>query len=146
MRQSGLSTLEILLACLIIGMLVTLSLPAFSDQVAKARRADAVGSLLNIQQAQELYRSNHVGYASSLMQLGQSEQSEGRYYRLSTSTEVATATVAYRALATAQNAQASDAACRYIALTVTGGVTLEQSGPTAALGNDATSNRLCWPR
>ena len=44
----------------------------------------------------------------------------------------------------ASGAQARDAACRNLRLSVTGGRTLRESGADERLANDEAANRRCW--
>ncbi len=50
----------------------------------------------------------------------------------------------YAAQALASGAQARDAACRSLRLSVSGGVTTRESGADERFGNDAAANRRCW--
>jgi type IV pilus assembly protein PilE len=148
MRPHGLSTLEIMTVCAMIGGLVTLSLPSFSEHTHAARRADGHSALLAIQQAQELYRSRHPTYAASMTALSLSDTSSQGHYRLSTqsSDEPDAKATHYRVLAVGQHAQANDQRCLYLAIDNQAGQTIERSGPTADLGNDSSANRQCWRR
>lgn len=148
MRPHGLTTIEIAIACAMIGVLVTLSLPSFSDHTHAARRSDGHAALLSLQQAQELYRARNAGYAGSLTALSLSDTSSQGHYRLRTETsrDPELAASSYRVLAIGQNAQATDATCRYLAVDAQAGQLVERSGPTEALGNDSALNRVCWRR
>ena len=82
-RVPGFSLFELLTALAIVGTLATVSVPAYQGMVAKARRSDALAAMLQVQLAQERWRSRHTSYASSLEVLGwSSPQSPDGHYRL----------------------------------------------------------------
>ena len=62
----GFTLIELLVAIAIIGILVTVALPAYQDFVRKGRRADARNALMAVQMAQEKYRGNHLAYATAM--------------------------------------------------------------------------------
>ena len=82
-RIPGFSLFELLTALAIVAILATISVPAYQGMVAKARRSDALAALLQVQLAQERWRSQHASYADSLAALGwSSPQSPDGFYRL----------------------------------------------------------------
>lgn len=80
---SGFSLFELLITLAIVAILASITVPSYSGLVAKARRVDALETLVEIQLAQERWRANNPAYASSLADLGwtSTESPEG-FYRL----------------------------------------------------------------
>ena len=52
----------------------------------------------------------------------------------------------YTLLASATGAQARDANCRHLRVSVDRGTTVRASGPTAETTNAAATNERCWQR
>lgn len=137
---AGFSLIEVLCALAIGAVLAALSWPSYQHAVLKARRADGLAALAHLQQAQELHRANHTSYGT-LADLQQSAASPRQHYQLSISHNTP---IGYRLLAQAQGAQQSDTGCLYLQLRVDGLNHTQESGPTAALGNNTAENRRCW--
>jgi type IV pilus assembly protein PilE len=138
--QAGFSLIELLCAMAIGAILAGLSFPSFQSAVLKARRADGLAALMQLQQAQERHRAEHLGYGT-LAALRQSATSAKGHYLLGISHTTPTG---YRLQAQAQGAQQADTACRHLQLRVDGLNHVKESGPTAALGNSSAENRQCW--
>jgi type IV pilus assembly protein PilE len=81
-RVLGFSLFELLTALAIVAILATISVPAYQGMVSKARRSDALAALLQVQLAQERWRSQHASYADSLAELGWSSphSPDGHYH------------------------------------------------------------------
>jgi len=139
-RAAGFSLVELLVATSISGVLASIAYPTFTGSVHKIRRTDALVALMQVQQAEERFRSDGSRYGS-LGEIGMTSMvADGRYV-LSVDTPTATG---YQALAVAAGSQMGDTGCRYLkVVAAVGGWTL-QSGSTAAVDNDATANRRCW--
>ena len=126
-KQSGFSIVEIMIAVVIMTVIAGVAYPSFMSSVRKSRRADAVDSFIQIQQAQERYRNNNSSYASNLTTLSFSSNSpttSAGYYTMSVS---ASATNSYTVTATAVSgkSQASDSqggsSCSTLTVAVTNG-------------------------
>lgn len=136
----GFSLIELLCAMAITSILAAIAWPSFQSSVLKARRADALASVMQLQAAQERHRSGHVAYGN-LRALGLPARSAQGHYQLSVSDEGASG---YRIMAQADGVQHADTACRYLQLRIVGVDQTRASGPTAHVGNSADENRRCW--
>jgi type IV pilus assembly protein PilE len=64
MSKKGFTLIELIIILAIVAILVALAVPSFIDTVRKARRSDAMESILDIHLSQERYRVNNPSYAS----------------------------------------------------------------------------------
>lgn len=117
--------MELSIAVGICGVLATIALPSFLEQLARGRRADATSSLQRLQWTQERYRRDHGRYAERLDQLNGSDRSAAGHYRLELR---ALGPDGYEALAWAQPSQARDRACPVLGLQVRGEISQYQPG------------------
>ena len=139
-HQRGFTLIELMLVMAVAGILSGVAYPSFMGQLQKIRRADALVSMLQIQVAQERWRSNNTSYGS-LAQIGVAVASSAGHYAIQVS---APSELAYEVLASAQGTQAHDAPCRYLRLRAEGGNLVQSSGPDTDTNNGAGSNRQCW--
>lgn len=134
----------------VIGVLAAVALPSFLDSLRKGRRAEAVASLTQVQQAQERWRANHALYNDDLSAapvdggLGINATTSGGYYQLTLSDVTASG---YTVTATAKSGtmQASDSACQKLVLRLAGGnifYTSVDDGGTS----DTSGAKRCWAR
>lgn len=150
-QQGGFTLLEILITVVVVGILGTIALPSFLDQIRKGRRSDAIQTLAQVQQAQERYRANNTLYGTRFIVVGGRMTGVGAssdanaatsfttpsgYY---TVTLPASSSSGYTATATAASSQASDAKCTSLSVAVAGGDT------TYSATGTATANQ-CWNR
>ena len=63
-RSTGFTTIELLIAVAIVGILATLAIPTFKGYVYRGRVSEAVTVLNEIKARQETYRSRHGHYAA----------------------------------------------------------------------------------
>lgn len=61
-RQRGFTLLELMITVVVIGILSAIAYPAYTEQIAKGRRADAQANLLAAQQWMERYYSENYRY------------------------------------------------------------------------------------
>ncbi|MDO8864117.1 type IV pilin protein [Haliea sp. E1-2-M8] len=68
MRSSakGFTLIELMIVVVVVGVLLTIAVPAYQDSVRSARRSDAMAALGNGQMRQEKFRSNCPHYATGL--------------------------------------------------------------------------------
>lgn len=78
-----------MIVLVLIGVLATLAVPSYLQAVRESRRADAVTSLLEIQLAQEKWRSSHAAYGA-LGDIWTGTDSRDGYYTLAVSGNDAT--------------------------------------------------------
>jgi type IV pilus assembly protein PilE len=141
-RARGFTLIEGLVAVAIVGVLSSIAYPSVEAQVQRARRSDALVALLQAQLAEERHRANNAGYAT-LAELGLRDTSPAGHYRVQAS---ANADGGYDLVATAVAAQARDARCRVLRLSLADGALVQASGSDATTANGATANRACWSR
>ena len=115
-RQRGFTLIELMVACVIVGILVRIALPSFTSQIQSSRRIDAKGAVLDLAAREERYYAINNQYASTAAQLGyatlplsiSSGGSSTSYYQLSVQL---TSTTTYFALATPTGSQVKDTTC-----------------------------------
>ena len=88
-HYSGFTLIEMMIVVAIVAILAAIAYPAYTDAITKARRADGVDALLNIQASQEKYRANNPTYGT-LVQIGEGATSEDGYYALALASITAT--------------------------------------------------------
>ena len=136
----GFTLIEMLAVVTMISALTGVALPTFEGQLQRARRADVLVSMMQVQAAQERWRSNGARYGS-LADIGTPARSAAGHYRLQL---VSADEEGYDVLATASGAQARDAGCRNMAVRVSGANLAYASGPDARVANPAHLNAKCW--
>lgn len=138
--QRGFTLIEALIAALIAGILAAVALPNLDASLCKARRADALVAMAQIQAAQERLRSRGTRYGS-LGELGLPARSSAGHYVLQVS---AFDESGYTLLASATGAQTRDRDCQVLRVTSTGMNVAYASGSDATLTNAADATRRCW--
>jgi len=139
-RCAGFTLIEMLCAVAIAGVLASIAYPSFQHVIQKTRRSDAQVALMQLEMAQERYRSDHSSYAS-LTDLGVADKSPLGHYKIVVASSSPTG---FRAQAEASGLQASDAACRRLQLVVDGMSVTRLSGTDDSVSNDSAANKQCW--
>ena len=113
----GITLVELTVCVGIVAILASLAYPSYTRYLQRGRRTEALTALLQIQMAQERWRSSHAGYADSLeaLKLPRLTTPTEGHYRFALTLD---ATGAYTATATAIGAQANDSACRTLSVTL----------------------------
>jgi type IV pilus assembly protein PilE len=143
----GFTLIELMIAVAIIGILVKLAYPAYTQSVKKSRRPSAKTALLDLAQREERFMSTNNAYSvTATPDLGYStgttfpinvSSGSSAYYQLSVTVTAATATTAayFKGTATRINAQTADAECGDYSIDSTGAQTIANATSTAA---------ACW--
>jgi type IV pilus assembly protein PilE len=146
----GFTLIELMIVLAVVAVLAIIAYPTFIESVRKARRQEAIALISQIAQAQERFRGSCTTYATlpntataavpnncnvASSGLGIPNPVSGYY---TASIPAATAT-GYTISAIASGAQAADAKCTRLTLTMAGGnVTYTSTGSATAA--------LCWSR
>lgn len=150
-RSQGFSLIELMVAVVIAGILAAIAYPAYTAQLQRGRRADAIAALTAVMQAQERYRSNVSNYASSLSDLNLDIAKITPHYQVSLSGvgDPPTFTIGYVATAkpVAGGKQARDSTCKTFTVTLTGATPqYAATGDPENSGADRDTTALCWPK
>jgi len=136
----GFTLIEMLIAVSVTGILTTLTMPTFEGHLQRARRSDVLVSMMQVQAAQERWRSNGARYGS-LADIGAPSTSASGHYTLQA---LSADENGYEVLATAVGKQARDANCRNMSVRVVGANVAYASGSDTTLANPAAINAKCW--
>jgi type IV pilus assembly protein PilE len=141
-RSGGFTLVELMIACVVLAIIVGIAVPAYTQQMHKARRVDARNAILDLAGREERYLSVANSYSQNPADLGYggpnpiSVTVNNGYYQLSAVSPDAAqpgVTPSFLITATAIGAQASDADCTTFSV--------NQLGQQSATGaNPAT----CW--
>lgn len=136
----GFTLIELMIGVAIVGVLTSLALPSFEGPLQRARRADVLVSVMQIQAAQERFRGNANLYGS-LAEIGVASTSSAGHYLLRVS---AAGADGYDVHATATGAQSRDTDCRHMKFSAVGANLVYASGADSSAANPAPINRKCW--
>lgn len=149
-RRRGFTLIELMVALAIAGILAAIAYPAFTAQMQRSRRADAVAAVTAIMQAQERYRSNSSTYASTLAALGVTITQITPHYNATLSGVGANGfETGYVATITpvVGGKQAADITCKSMVMTLTGSIpSYAATGDPNNSGTDRDTTSLCWPK
>jgi type IV pilus assembly protein PilE len=104
MRARGFSLIEVLIVCIIVGILTAIALPSYRNQVQKSRRTDATSALVGAAGQMERYFTERGTYATATLGTGgvYPAKSQNGYYTLSLANLTATSYTLQAAPAGAQ--------------------------------------------
>ena len=139
-RSRGFTLIELMVTIALVGVLTSIALPSFEGLLQRVRRADALVTMLQLQSAQERWRSHGARYGS-LTDIGASPLSPAGHYTMQV---VSADEDGYEVMATANGSQARDTGCRHLALRMVGANPVYASGPNASVTNAAAVNAKCW--
>lgn len=146
----GFTLIELMVALVVVGIISAVALPAYRQQVAKGRRADAITALSAVLQAQERWRTNNSAYAASLSTLFPNDAapsiSPAGHYALALAGlgAVPSFVAGYTVSATPNSTglQANDSDCANMSIQVAGGNVIY----AAKAADESDSTQRCWPR
>jgi len=147
-RTGGFTLIEVMIAVAIIGILVRLAYPVYTQSVLKSHRAEAKAALLDLASREERYFSTTNQYTSTGPSLGYATGTtltaaaplpvltgNTAYYNLSIQVPApAASSPSFLATATAVGSQVNDTKCL--------DYSLSQSGVQTVDGTDSAGN--CW--
>jgi type IV pilus assembly protein PilE len=105
----GMTLIELMVTVAIIGIIASIALPSFQDQIVSSRRGDGMTQLLQLQMQQESFRLENNSYATT----AQLALPTNDYFTYTASNISATA---YTLTATAKSSQTSDSNCTTLTL------------------------------
>lgn len=136
----GFTLVEMMIAVAVAGVLSSVALPSFQGVLHQSRRSEALVAMMQVQAAQERWRSNHRSYGT-LADIGVATRTPGGHFTL----QVADAGEdGYDVFATATGTQSRDTACRVLRLRFDGATASQASGADMLVANPASKNRRCW--
>ncbi len=132
MRSGGFSLIELLIACVILGILTAIALPTYQKQVQKTRRSDAKSALVGAAGQMERYFTERGTYATATLGAGgvYPAITQNNYYTLSLANLTAST---YTLRAAPAGAQVGDHC---------GTMTYTEQGVKGVTGSLAVSD--CW--
>lgn len=139
-RMRGFTFTELVVAAGAAATLVSVALPNLTAPLQRARRADALVALAQVQAAQERWLTEHGSYGS-LSDIGARDSSPSGHYSISVRDAGPNG---YTLTATAIGAQASDALCARLEVEISGANVWTRSARSAAQTNAAADNQRCW--
>ena len=116
LTMSGFTLVELMITVAIIGIIASIALPSYLEQVRKTRRTNAQSDLVELASFMERYYTENFTYVGAALPFTESpKQGSSKFYDL---TPVTTA-LAYTLTATVKGAQTADR-CGDLAITNTG--------------------------
>ena len=67
--NKGITLIELLVVIMIVGILAAIAIPAYTNYLQRARRADAKTALEQLRAAQEMFRAERGTYSNDMAQL-----------------------------------------------------------------------------
>ena len=107
----GFTLIELLIVVTLIGIVAAIAIPAYSDYVQRARRAEAKAELLELAQVQSKWRVSNPAYGASLVPSTATD-----YYDFVLAASVASFSIT----ATGKNGQQNDTGCSVMSIDETG--------------------------
>ena len=140
-----------MIALVIAGILAAIAYPAYTSNVQRSRRADALAALTAVMQAQERYRGNVSNYTDSLADLKINISDITPHYQVAISgvDSPPRLDIGYVAVATPTTGgkQTADLACKSLTLTLKGAIPkYTATGDPDGSGVDRDTSSICWPK
>jgi type IV pilus assembly protein PilE len=131
-RNRGFTLIELMVVLAVIAIIAAIAVPAFTKQVQRSHRADAVRGLSDLQLRQERWRASNATYAANMDTLLGSSAATTSYNNASTYYTFSisgTSATGFTLTATPKGAQASDSECNPMTLAVSNSIVTKS--PTA---------------
>ena len=125
----GFTLIELMIVVAVIAILAAVAYPAFTDQLRKSRRADAMTSLEDLRLEQEKWRANNPAYGGLADVWTGNDSAKGHY----TMNVAANSALGFTATATPRGDQLNDSC---------GTFGINESGPDGS--GDKASVADCW--
>ena len=135
-QNKGFTLIELMIVVAVITIIAAIAIPAYSDYVTRAKRADGKTALASLQLAQEKYRANNPTYATSAASIPFATTSPDGYYTISISS--ATATTYVIVADPDETAGQIDPEC--------GNLIINESGDESVTGTASATPDRCWKR
>jgi type IV pilus assembly protein PilE len=146
LRAKGFTLVELMITVVIVAILASIAIPAYTAQIRKSRRTEARTALLDLAGREERYLATNNHYSNTAADLGYTAFGAGTpvgsgYYYLNVAVVAGDSTTAPTFTATASpvagKGQDVDSDCQAFTLTSTGA-----QGSTNSGGTDSSS--ICW--
>lgn len=133
-KKTGFTLLELMVTVAIIAVLASIAIPSYQQYILKGRRADGKSAILDVQLAEEKWRTNNITYTSSIVaDLGLSATSKENYYDMSISGNTGTN---YKITATHKGVQVADTKCKTLSI--------DQDGTKTSTDTANAVSTGCW--
>lgn len=136
----GFTLIEAVVVLLIVAVLATFAWPAWGAYRLRSHRVDAHLALMQLQQHQARWRTEHPAYATADELVAPSESAHGHYRLTVPSVEAS----GYLLRAEAQGPQRADTACTVLAIRLERAHSTRLSYTAAGVENTSAANDRCW--
>lgn len=152
-RIRGFTIIELMIALVIVGVLLSLAFPSLMGSIRKSRRAEAFTKLNAVQLAQERFRANSPTYAGNLTNdnagsppgLGLPATTADGRYAIAVDGAASDAAYAVSATPVVGSSQVDDGNCAQLRVRVVQGNIHYDAAPSGGSFDEALG-RICWAR